>query len=236
MLLNSALASAAPGLDSKVYGTTIETGVTELETRFARLTGRQYNGASALVLEAAHGFSNRFYGALLMTLTKGPDSTTQISGIGVEGIYRIGTIAGTGVDVAVYGEYAAAFQGEPHNFELKALGQKRVGKLDTRVNLIAERLLRSSAPVAFSYAASADYAVIGDDVRLGVQAFGDLGDSDRFAGRREHFIGPVGKFEIEHTPLGGELGIEAGYLFAAGAARDNARGQVRLLLEWEFRF
>lgn len=240
MLLRPGLAAAAPGLDSKVYGATIESGVTEIETRYARLTGKTDDGASALVLEAAHGFSDRFYGALLTTLSRDPGQlaggTTRVSGIGIEGIYRIGRIPGTGVDVAAYGEYDAAFQGEPHNIEFKALLEKRAGKLDTRVNLVAERLLRSTAPVVFSYAASTDYAVVGDEVRLGVQAFGDLGDSGRFGGRQAHFIGPVGKFEIEHTPIGGELGIEAGYLFAVGAARDSARGQARLLLEWEFRF
>ncbi len=240
ILLLGTAAHAAPGLDSKVYGATIESGVTEIETRYARLTGKSDNGASALVLEAAHGFSDRFYGALLTTLSKDPDQlaggTTKVDGLGVEGIYRIGRIPGVDVDIAVYGEYDAAFRNEPHNLEFKALLEKRTGKFDTRVNLVAERLLRGSAPVVFSYGASADYAVIGDEVRLGVQAFGDLGDTDRFAGRQQHFIGPVGKFEIEHTPLGGELGIEAGYLFAAGAARDSARGQARLLLEWEFRF
>jgi len=240
MLTSGTAAHAAPGIDSKVYGTGIAPGVTEIETRYARLTGKTDDGASALVLEAAHGFSDRFYGAVLTTLVSAPDrvagSSTTVSGVGFEGVYRIGRIPGIGVDVAAYAEYAAAFRGEPHNLEFKALLEKRAGKLDTRVNLVAERLLRGAAPVVFSYAASADYAVIGDEVRLGAQAFGDLGDSDRFAGRQAHFLGPVGKFELEHTPLGGELGIEAGYLFAVGAARDSALGQARLLLEWEFRF
>lgn len=232
----SGAAAAAPGLDSKVYGTQIEPGITELESRYARLTGKQGDGTSALVLEASHGFSNRFYGALLTTLDHAPDSPTEVVGIALEGIYRVGTIPGIGVDVALYGEYAVAFRNEPHNLEFKALLEKSVGGLDTRLNLVAERLIRSSAPVVFSYAASADYPIIGDEIRLGVQAFGDLGDTHRFAGRQEHFIGPVAKFEIEHMPFGGELGIETGYLFAAGAARDNARGQARLLLEWEFHF
>ena len=229
-------ATAAPGLDSKVYGARVERGVTEFESRFARINGKTDDGASALVLEVSHGFSDRFYGALLTTFEHEPDRPTQVSGVALEGIYRLGTIPGIGVEVAAYAEYAAAFHDAPHNFEVKALLEKSVGRFDARLNLVAERLVRSSAPVVYSYAASADYAVIGDDIRLGAQAFGDLGDSDRFGGRQEHFVGPVAKFEIEHTPLGGELGIETGYLFAVGAARDTARGQARLLLEWEFRF
>ena len=236
MLAATAPAVAQPGLDSKVYGTAIEKGVTEFESRFARINGRSEDGASALVLEVSHGFSDRFYGAVLTTIENEANGPSQVDGVSLEGIYRLGTIPGVGIDVALYGEYAAAFHDQPHNLEVKALLEKRFGKLDTRVNLVAERLIRDSAPVVFSYAASADYAIVGDDLRLGVQAFGDLGDSQRFLGRQEHYVGPVAKFEIEHTPLGGELEIETGYLFAAGAARDNARGQARLLLEWEFRF
>ena len=229
-------AQATPGLDSKVYGTHIERGVTEFESRYARLTGKDGDGTSALVLEVAHGFSDRFYGAVLTTFDHEPDQSTQVSGIALEGIYRLGRIPGIDVDVALYGEYAAAFRDQPHNLEFKALLEKEVGGFDLRVNLVAERLLRSSAPVEFSYAVSADQAVIGDEVRLGVQAFGDLGSSDRFGGRQEHFVGPVAKFEIEHPPFGGEIGIEVGYLFSVAAARDNARGQARLLVEWEKRF
>ena len=42
----------------------------------------------------------------------------------------------------------------------------------------------------------------------------------------------VAKAEIEG--LGPEIGIEAGYLFALGAARDDSDGQFRLKLEIEF--
>lgn len=36
----------------------------------------------------------------------------------------------------------------------------------------------------------ADWALIGDEVRLGVAAFGDLGTTNNFGGRREQYIGP----------------------------------------------
>jgi len=229
-------ASAAPGLDSKVYGTSIGRGVTEFEARYGRLTGRADDGASALVLEISHGFSKRFYGALKTTLEREPGGATQASSIGVEGIYRLGMIPGVGVDVAIYGEYNAALHGEPHNLETKLLLEKTVGRFDARLNLVAERLATARVPVEFSYAGSADYAVIGDELRLGVEAFGALGDSNRFGGRRAHFIGPVARIEIERFPLGGELEIETGYLFAVGAAADNSRGQARIGLEWGLRF
>ena len=228
--------AGAPGLDSKVYGTGIESGVTEIEARYGRLTGKSGNGTSALVLEVSHGFSPHFYGALLTTIEHEPGFASRASSVGFEGIYRVGTIVGTGVDVAVYGEYSVALHDEPHNIEFKALFEKTAGRLDTRLNLIAERLTQSGAPLAFSYAASADYAITDDEFKLGAAAFGDLGDSDRFGGRQPHFIGPQAKIEVEHLPGNSELHIETAYLFAIGAARDTARGQARIGLELEFHF
>lgn len=229
-------ASAAPGLDSKVYGTRITAGSTELESRYGRLTGGSDSGESALVFEVAHGFSDRFYGAVLTTIEHQPSGGSSVASIGLEGIYRLGTIPGIGVEVAIYGEYEIALYDEPHNIELKALFEKQVGGLDARINLVAQRRLRSGAPLEFGYAASVDHAVIGDEVRLGFEAFGDLGSSDHFGGRQSHFIGPAARFEIEHLPFGGDLEIGAGYLFAVGAAHDSARGQARLALEWETHF
>lgn len=82
------------------------------------------------------------------------------------------------------------------------------------------------------YAASMDWAVR-DELRLGIAAFGDLGTSRRFGGRQEHFLGPEVKFDSER--LGpGEIEVEAGWLKAFGAARDQTAGQARLLLGYEF--
>ena len=50
--------------------------------------------------------------------------------------------------------------------------------------------------------------------------------------RADHYVGPVIKTEIEG--LGPELGIEAGYLFALGKAKDDSDGQLRLVVEMEF--
>ena len=110
--------------------------------------------------------------------------------------------------------------------------QHRPGPLDLRLNLIAEKELTSGARVELGYAAQADVAVAGDDLRLGVQAFGELGTFQRFAPRAEHFTGPFARAEIEG--LGPEIGIQAGYLFALGKARDDTKGMFRLMVELEF--
>ena len=89
--------------------------------------------------------------------------------------------------------------------------------------------------MVYAEAASADWVAFGD-IRVGAEAFGELGTSRNFLARADHFAGPLLKTEIEHLPGQGELEIEAAYVFAIGAARDRASGQARLLLEYEFRF
>ena len=143
-------------------------------------------------------------------------------------IYALGRLGG--IDVAVYGEYEIGFLG-PDKVETKLLLQSRTGPWDLRLNVIAEKALTAGEPVELGYAASVDHALVGD-VRIGVQAYGKLGTFRDFAPREAHFVGPVAKFEIEG--LGPELGVELGYLFALGAAKDDASGQFRLRLELEF--
>ncbi|NCP11721.1 MAG: hypothetical protein GW859_07175 [Sphingomonadales bacterium] len=226
-------AYAGPAGGDKVYGATVEEGVAEIETRYGQVDGGADNGANVFVLEAAYGFTPRFYGGIVAEFVDGPGSGRELEAIAVEGIYSIGKIQSLGIDVAVYGEYEAALEG-PDKVEAKLLLQRARGRFDTRLNLVAEKEFTAS-PIAFEYAASADYAVIGD-FRLGAVALGELGSSRKFLTRADHFLGPVAKFEIEGLPGKGELELEGGYLYAIGAARDEADGQFRLLIDYEFRF
>ena len=234
LVLGSTPAHAAPGLAEKVYGARVDAGVTELEARYGRLQGRADAGNDAFVLEAAHGFNDQFYGAILTEFERENGGDRRLTAFAVEGIYTLGHIKALAIDVALYGEYGAA-RGGPDKFETKLLLQHRQGAFDGRLNLVAERpLTGGSTPVAFEYAASADWQVA-DEVRLGGAAFGQLGDTRRLSFHGEHFVGPIAKYEIEHLGRG-ELGIETGYLFALGQARNDAHGQLRLLLEYETKF
>lgn len=224
-------AYAAPGLDEVVYGATVEPGKSEIEARYGRLTGGVADGDDAFVLEAAHGFSSRFYGAALAIFEREPGSRRRLEALAVEGIFTLGRIKGLGVDAAVYGEVEHNIHG-PDNLETKLLLEKRKGSFDSRLNLIAERAITSGAPIEFRYAASTDYEVA-DDISVGAEAFGDLGTSHKITTRSEHFIGPAVKVGLDHAGPG-ELELRAGYLFATGRARDETKGQLRFGLEYEF--
>jgi hypothetical protein len=226
-------ALAAPGLGSEVYGVRVEKGVTEVEVRYGELRGGPDAGESALAIEASHGFTDRFNGKAEVEFEREPGEGTEAESMSLEGVYYLGQLPG-GVDIGVHGEYEVNLHGEGDAAALSGLFQKVAGPFDGRLNLGWERRLGDDQGSEFGYAASAMWEVA-HEVKLGAKAFGELGDGDGLGGRREHFAGPVVEWELDEIP-GGELGIEAGYLFALGSARDDTDGQLRLGLEWETEF
>ncbi|MCW1381691.1 hypothetical protein OLX02_02525 [Novosphingobium sp. KCTC 2891] len=224
-------AHAAPGMGDEVYGATTEKGEVELEARYGALAGGADDGEDALKLEAAYSPTDRLRLGAQLELEREPSGPRKAEAASFEAIYTLGRVAG--IDVALYGEYEVGLlRDTPDAVEGKILLQRKAGPLDARLNLIFQKHLATGQKVEVGYAASADYAVAGDELRVGVAAFGDLGSFHRFLPSAEHFVGPIVKTEIEG--LGPEIGIEAGYLFAVDKARDDTKGQFRLMVEMEF--
>jgi hypothetical protein len=228
-LLGATEARAAPGVGSEVYGATAEAGKTELEARYDRLTGGAADGADVIKLEATHSVNDRLRVAVFGEFEREPGEHRLANSGGVEVIYTLGKAAG--IEFAVYSEYALAFNGNSDALEAKLIMERRRGPFDLRLNLIGEKPLVKQEPVQLSYAAAANYA-LGDDIQVGMEAFGDLGTFSRFGPYAEHFIGPEASVEVEG--LGPEIELNAGYLFALGKAREDTKGQLRLAVEVEF--
>ena len=228
----STSAAAAPGVGDPIYAARIESGVTEIEARYGRLTGGLDDGQDGLVVEVEHAFNSKFSAATLFETNREPDGKRRLNAVAIEGVYGLGKIKPLNLDAALYAELKGGLHGDPDAIEMKALLQHSAGRFDSRLNLIAEKPLRNGEPVEFGYAASMDWA-IADEFRVGLAAFGDLGTSDRFGGRQSHFAGPETKFDIEHVGPG-EIEVEAGWLKAFGAASDRTKGQARLLVGYEF--
>lgn len=221
-------ALAAPGAGDEVYAATVEPHAFELEARYGALEGGESNGEDVLSIEGSRTFGNRLQLALVGEFEKEPGESRRFDSIGFEAVYALGETGG--VTFGLYGEYEIAFDGTDR-LETKLLVQHRRGPWDLRLNLIAEKEFDSSEPLEFAYAASADVKAAGE-LRLGIQAYGDLGSTRRFLPRADHFLGPVAKLEIEG--LGPEIELEAGYLFPLGAAKDGSNGQLRLVAGIEF--
>jgi hypothetical protein len=232
LILPATAALAAPGVGTEVYGTSVDKGEFELENHYDRLVGGPDDGEWKWVGEAAYSFTDRFHATAMVEVEREPGFDAEA--LSLEAIYEVGRLPGD-IGFAVYGEYESTLHGQPDEIELKALFEKEVGRFDARLNLIAAKPLDDHADWEFGYAALADWEVA-EDVRFGVMAFGDAGDEHGFGGWREHFVGPAAEVEFDELPIAGELEIKVGYLFALGAARDDADGQARLALEYKRAF
>lgn len=226
-LLLPTAAHAAPGLGDEVYAATVEPHELEIETRYGVLTGGEDSGEDNFRLEVGYGITGHTRIAAVAEFEKEAGESRKLEAFAVELVQNVGRIGP--IDVALYGEYEAV-RGGPDQAEAKLLLELRGRLTDVRFNLIANKPLVSGEKVRLGYAASADVSVA-SNVRAGFAAFGGLGTFDNFAPRAEHFVGPNFKFRV--NGLGTPLKIETGYLFALGAAKDDANGMFRLNLELE---
>ena len=231
LIVASRPAIAAPGVGDPIYEATVDNGVTELEVRYGRLTGGAADGEDGMVVETEHAFTSNFSAAALLETGREPNGNRSVQALAVEGVYALGKLKPLNLDTAIYAELKHGLHGEPDAIEIKGLFEHSAGHFDGRLNLITEKPFRGGEPTQFGYAASMDWAVW-DELRLGVAAFGDLGTSQRFGGRQEHFAGPEMKFDVEHVG-NGEIEVETGWLKAFGSARHQTRGQARLLIGYE---
>ena len=235
----SGVADAEPGLANKVYSPYVKNGVTEVELRAGRLTGGSLDGEQAAVVEVERGISDRVSLAVLAEFEQHAGEGKKLDALAVEGVAYLGQIPGLGVDVGGYVEYEQRIHNESGVLEGKLLLAKRVGAFEGLVNLIAQKALTDrtgEGETDFGYAAQGTWD-IGHNIRLGGQAFGDLGSDRSFGGRRGHYLGPVAQWELRPAWLkGGELEFEGAYLLPVGTARRETDGQVRFVLEFERRF
>ena len=233
-------AFADPRLDEIVYAPYIETHILELETRIGHEIGQGSEGnARTLVTELEYGFTDRLSLALVTKVQRGPGESDRLTGVGLEGIYYLTQVPGIGIDVGLYGEFVKGAGGDADGGEAKLLLAKTDGRFQGLLNLIVERPFsgpRGTVFASYGYAASATWRTVGN-LRLGAEAFGDLGDDHGLLSRPQGaYVGPQLKWEGRPRFLPCEIAVDAGWLAAVGADRQEASSQVRVNLEFERRF
>lgn len=239
--LGSVATAAAdePGLANKVYSPYIKNGVTEVELRAGRLTGGPLDGEQAAVVEIEHGFSDSLSLAVLGEFEQHAGEARKLDALAIEGVAYLGQVPVLGIDVGGYLEYEQRIHNESGVLEGKLLLAKRWGAFEGLLNLIVRKALTDRPgedQTDLGYATQATWEVA-DHLRLGGQAFGNLGTDHNSGGRQPHYIGPVAQWELRPAWLkGGELELEAAYLLPVGAARDETDGQIRFVVECERRF
>jgi len=232
-------AAADPRLDEKVYDPYVLKGMGELELREGGEAGSgSLSGAATTVWEAEYGVSDRLSLAVVGAVSHAPGGPTHPTAIGLEVVDYLGRIPRLGVDTGLYLEYGRGLNGENDKLEAKMLLAKTAGRFQGLLNLIVEKPL--SAPTgegiaAYGYAASATWRVLGR-LRLGVEAFGDLGDDRVFLKHQGAYIGPQIKWSGRPRGSPVEIELDGGWLAPVGADRVEARSQLRLGLELERHF
>ena len=251
-------ARADPRLDEKVYAPYVQNGLGEFEARTAGLIDPVGGAEQTTVFELEYGVSDHLSLALVGALHDDRLGGSRWTDVGVEGVWRLGTIPKVGVDAGLYLEYGHGLNGEADFVEGKLLLAKRAGRFEGLFNLILERPLNAPAggnAAGYGCAASATWRTVGS-LRLGVEALGDLGDDHSFGGRQGAFIGPQLKWELHpfgkgpdldgdddgdepaatgrHPPI--EIDIDAGWLAAVGPDRAEAPSQARIGIEVERKF
>jgi hypothetical protein len=233
-------ARADPRLDEVVYSPYIETHMFELETRIGQEVGQGSLGnARTLVTEFEYGFTDRLSVALVTKVQRAPGEAERLTGVGLESIYYLGQLPKIGVDVGLYGEFIKGAGGDTDSGEAKLLLAKTDGRFQGLFNFIVERPFSGpsgSVFASYGYAASATWRTVGN-LRLGAEAFGDFGDDHGFLNHPQGaYVGPQVKWEGKPRFLPCEIALDAGWLAAVGADRQEASSQFRVNLEFEHRF
>jgi hypothetical protein len=231
-------ARADPRLDEKVYSPYVENHMVEFESRTGVETGGPLAGAATTLIEAEYGLNDRISVSLVGELSRDATGPLRFSGVAVEGVVYTGQIPGIGVDTGLYLEYSQGVQGGESAGEAKLLLAKTSGRFQGLFNLIVERPLavpRGEGFATYGYAASVTWRTIGK-LRLGAEAFGDLGSDRAFLGRQGAYVGPQVKWSVRprHTPF--EINVDVGWLAAVGTNRTEGDGQFRAALALERRF
>lgn len=221
-------ALAAPGLGDDVYPAELERGQPEAAISYHSLAGGTDDGESSLQFEGGWSPSDSLRLGVQVEFGQEPGLVREFEGIAIEASYELGRIGP--VSIAAYGAYAITPDG-PDSVIARLMLQHRSGPVDLRFNLNAEKTLRSVDKLELGYGIQAD-AEVADELRLGVQAFGELGTFDRFLPDAGHFAGPVASLGFGDS--GPALELQAAYLFALGTARQDTEGQFRMSLALEF--
>lgn len=233
LALGSGLASPAAALPIKVYTPKVEAGVLEVEADTVH-----EDDETKTRFELGYAVTRWWRATGVVEVADTPGAGPRAEAYTIENVVVLPRPAWLPFRWGLYGEYeVGARSGTPDKIELKALFAGDIGKVETRVNFVAEREVGAGAAdvIGYEYAAQSRYRVT-DEVALGLQASGALGSSDRF-GRLsdlEHVVGPIVAGDFHVPGVKSEIEFEAAYLF--GVTDASPDDVVRVQIGWEKKF
>jgi len=218
-LFGAAPALAAPGLGGAASGANVEEGEIGVLTRWDRLVGDDLGGEDVLRGELGYGVTDRFGVTLAADFVRVPGEGRDADAVAIEGVHELGTLGS--IDLAMKAEYVAVLQGADAT-ALSLLLEHESGPVAVLVDFVAAKDLAGGEPVTFGYAVLADYSA-SDNLRLGFEAFGDLGSTGDFLVDDAHFAGPAATLAVGDS-------LEATLGFLIPLSDYEADGMVRVSL------
>jgi hypothetical protein len=205
-----------PGGTSSVSGPTVHGGETSFEARAAAYDGGALDGDWAYRAQVEHGFTDAFQGALILRGSQPDDESAELDSIALEGRYEFESTAEWFIHLGIQGQYKFGMHDRDDEIEFKLLAEHDGGSWDARFNYIVETALADDAEWESGYAARLLWD-LGEDAKLGVEAYGELDAGAHAVGPRLIYaIGPV----------------ELGFSYLAGLGEAEADQQFRFGIEW----
>jgi hypothetical protein len=193
--LSSSPVAAEPA--AKVYSPMVEAGETELEFRggYVEDDGHPEDGEQQYVVAVGHGLTSRWFTELVLEYEGGGGESQTLQAVEWENIFQLTERGQYFVDLGLYTAYVVEREsGKPDQVEIGPLLQYQAGAAQLNFNPLFEREVGdgSADETRLNYAAQIKWR--GNRYfEPGVQAFGELGEWDNWAGGSEqkHNLGPA---------------------------------------------
>jgi hypothetical protein len=221
--------SASADNDFIVYSPYVVQGQNEIETKgFESQDARgDLNGASGYDISVSHAVTQWWKPELYIgQFNREPGASTQLSGYEIENTFQLTGQGEYWADIGFIASYAhAKLAGTTSSLEFGPLLEKRLGRMDHRLNLIWEKQVGSgeSAQYAFRSAYSFSYRVVAE-FAPGFEAYYRPNDN-------ANQIGPVVYGEF-HFGAKSELEYSLGIVYGINASAPDRTLLARL--EYEF--
>ena len=228
-LAMSGIAVPAHADDFIVYSPHVTQGRSELEFRSSafRDSSADLNGTRSYTFSAAYGVTNWWKPELYFAqYERAPGGTTELSGYEFENTFQLAPVGEYWADPGFLLAYEhVRAPGEPNVIEFGPLFEKRVGRIDQRLNMIWEKQVGGGASGEYEFPTA--YS-IGYRLRAAFQP--GLEAYYRPSDNASH-LGPVISGELRTSP-GRELEYSVGVVFGLRAQAANQTFVARL--EYEF--
>ena len=222
--------------DPKVYSPYVKKGELAFENRGNTTIDDDdaIGGSQRHVFELEYGVTDWWKTALVSRLNKPGDGSLRYDSTAWENIFQLTEKDQYWLDAGLYLEYKFADEsGVADKLETKLLLEKDIQGFINTLNLTFEKEVgeHREESVEFAYAWRTKKE-IADDIALGIEAFGELGEiqNTKSPDEQEHILGPVFYHEIEI----GELEVNYNLAWLFGLTDESPDNTFRWQIEFEF--